>query len=127
MQNGGHRQHLLPMISDLMVVINGLLGGSFGTSYTFVRPLTGATLSATPGLGAFLIEPAGTLAVLNVVLPPTPGTAQVFEISSSQAITAVNVTAPGGATVNGSGQLLTAGGGMSWRYNASDTTWYRRF
>jgi hypothetical protein len=127
MQNGGHRQHLLPMVSDLMVVINALVGGSFGFTFQFQRPLTGATLTAPTGLGAFLIQPAGPIATLNIVLPPTPGNGQIFEISTNQTIATVNITAPAAVPVRGSGQMLTAGGGMSWRYNTSDTTWYRRF
>jgi hypothetical protein len=127
MQNGGHRQHLLPMISDLMIVINALVGGSFGFTFLFIRPLTGETHTATTGLGAFLIQPAGPIAVLNIVLPPGPSNGQIFEISTNQTIATVNLSAPASAPVRGSGQMLTAGGGMSWRYNTSDTTWYRRF
>ena len=82
MQHGGHRQWLLPMISDLMVVINGLLGGSFTVTFRFQRPLTGATLTATTGLGAFVIQPAGPIAALNVVLPPGPTDGQIFELST---------------------------------------------
>jgi hypothetical protein len=127
MQHGGHRQWLLPMISDLMVVINGLLGGSFTVSFSFQRPLTGATLTATTGLGAFVIQPAGPIAALNVVLPPGPTDGQIFELSTNQTITAMAVTAPAGATVQQGSGMLTAGGGMSWRYHPADTTWYRRF
>jgi hypothetical protein len=127
MQHGGHRQHLLPMVSDLMVVINSLLGGSFVVSFSFQRPLTGATITATTGLGAFVIQPAGTIAALNVVLPPGPTDGQIFEVSTSQTITAIAVTAPAGASVVAGNTMLTAGGGMSWRYHAADTAWYRRF
>ena len=126
MQHGGHRQHLLPMISDLMVTINALLGGSFTISFSFQRPLTGATLTASTGLGAFVLQPAGPLATLNVVLPAGPTDGQIFEISTTQTITALTVTAPS-LTVNGGTGTLTSSGGLAFRFHAADSTWYRRY
>jgi hypothetical protein len=128
MRNGGHRQWLLPMISDTMVVINSILGGSFVVSFTLVRPTTGQTITAGTGLGAFVIDPAGTIATLNVGLPPGPTEGQIFELSTSQAITTITVTSPDvGHIVQRGTDLLAPGGGMSWRYSAADTTWHRRF
>jgi hypothetical protein len=128
MRNGGHRQWLLPMVSDTMVVINSILGGSFTVSFTHVRPTTGQTIIAGTGLGAFVIDPAGTIATLNVHLPPGPTAGQIFELSASQAITQIAVTSPdAGLSVEGGTDLLTAGGGMSWRYNSTDQIWYRRY
>jgi hypothetical protein len=128
MQHGGHRQHLLPMISDMMTVMNSLLGGSFVISFDFQRPVTGATLNAGTGVGAIVIQPAGTIATLFVKTPPTPSDGQIFEISTSQTITAIAVSCPDPLdhVVVGS-TMLVAGGGMSWRYHAADRTWYRRF
>jgi hypothetical protein len=128
MRYGGHRQWLLPMISDTMVVINSILGGSFVVSFVHVRPVSGATIAAATGQGAFIIDPAATIAALNVHVPPGPAAGQIFELSTSQAITAINVTSTdSGVTVEGGTDLLTAGGGMAWRYNDTDHTWYRRY
>lgn len=128
MLNGGHRTWLLPMISDLMVEINAILGGSITASYNHVRPVTGATITATPGLSSFAIEPAGTIAALNVVLPATPVSGQIFELGTTQTITAISVTSPdGGVTVERGTEMLSAGGGMSWRYVSTDSSWHRRY
>lgn len=127
MEDGGFQDNLLPMFSDTMAVIAALLGGSFVISQSFQAPTSGATLTATSGLGAFIIEPAGTIAALTVVLPPSPTEGQIFELSTTQTITAISVSGASSETVWGAQQMLVANGGMSWRYRAADTTWYRRF
>lgn len=127
MQHGGHRQHLLPMISDLMIVINALLGGSFVATFDLQRPLTGATLTMAIGMSALVIDPAGTIATLHVVLPPDPTDGQIFELSTTNTITAITCTGDGGDTVEEGTGMLTGGGGLSWRYSLADTNWYRRF
>lgn len=128
MQHGGHRTWLFPMIEDLMIVINGLLGGSFVASFQVVHPATGAILAAPSGLAAYVIEPLGSLAALHVILPPGPSDGQMFELSAGQTITDLTITAPLGAIVEGtSAGMLTGGGGLSWRFRVADNTWYRRF
>ena len=119
--------------SDRVAVVRGALTywallSDLSPSYQLVTPATGNTITATAGLGAFIIDPAGELATLNMVLPPAPVDGQVFEASTVQTLDALTVTAPAGATVLGGGPLiLTANRGISWRYHAANTTWYRRF
>ena len=97
-------------------------------TYDRVQPVTGNTISATAGLGAFVIDPAGLLATLAMVLPPTPGDGDVFEASTTQDITALTVTAPGITTVAGGGPFtLAANGGASWRYDLSLDKWFPRY
>jgi hypothetical protein len=61
-------------------------------------------------------------------MPPSPGDGQVFEVSTTQDITAFEAQAPGGAGVAGGGPFVLAGnGGVGWRYVALNTFWYRRF
>lgn len=90
-------------------------------------PLTGATVTASAGAGRYIAVPVGTLATLNVVLPSGAVDTQTFEFITSQTITAINVTDPGGAVVKGGTGMLTANGGMSWSYSTTDATWYRRY
>lgn len=102
-------------------------GRSPQSNYSYQQPATGATLTAPAYLGAYVIDPAGTLATLSVVTPPSANDGQVFEISTSQAITALSVSPAAGQTVNGGNLLLAANGGCGWRYRAANDTWYRRF
>ncbi len=109
--------------------IKKTLLGNFGVlSYAREVPLTGDTITATQGLGAIHIDPAGAIAALSLVLPPSPVDGQVFEVSTSQDITALTVTAPGGTTVVGvTGNVLAASGGSSWRYDLSRDEWFPRY
>ncbi len=97
-------------------------------SVVYVIPLTGATITAVPGQGGFQVNPAGAIAALTVVLPEGTVEGQVFETSTSQDITAVTVTAAAGDLIFGTqGTLgtLGAGGGFSFRFRLSNSTWYR--
>lgn len=99
-----------------------------GSNYAYAQPASGATLTAAAALGAYIIDPAATLASLTVTLPPGAIDGQLFELSTSQAITALSVSPATGQTVNGAGPfLLAADGGCGWRYRAANNTWYRRF
>ncbi len=99
-------------------------------SFLRVEPLSGDTITATDGLGAFHIAPAGLITGLTMVLPPNPVNGQIFEASTSEDIVGLMVTAPGGATLagNSSGPFtLAQNGGTSWRFDLSRTEWFPRF
>ena len=93
-------------------------------SYVYAVPTNGATETAVTGQTKYQFNPAGALTTLNVVLPNAPVDGQTFEIRSSQDITTLNVTAPGGTTVNGSGFTLGGGGSLSYLYVQSVNTWF---
>lgn len=103
------------------------IGAPSGSNYSYQQPVTGATLTAPAYLAAYVIDPAGTLAALTVVMPPTANDGQFFELSTTQAITALTVSPAAGQTVNGGSLLLSANGCCGWRYRAANNTWYRRF
>ncbi len=106
--------------ADLRLAVNG--------PTVYIVPTTGNTITAVAGQGAFEIVPAGTLATLAMVLPPTPDDDQIFTASTTHDLTALTVTAPGGASVIGGGpSTLAANGGTSWRFRLADLTWYPRF
>lgn len=98
-----------------------------GANYSYQQPTTGTTLTAPAALGAYVIDPAGTIASLTVVMPPSAADGQLFELSTSQAISSLTVSPAAGQTVRGGSMLLTANGGAGWRYRSANSTWYRRF
>ncbi len=87
-------------------------------------PLTGATVAMSAGEAFQIIDPAGTLAALTVTLPPSPVDGQIAGFSTSQELTALTLTAPGGATVAGAPTTLLLGGATRFIYRAANTTWY---
>jgi len=95
--------------------------------YSRVVPLTGDTLTASVGLGAFRIDPAGELATLTVIMPPSPPDGFIFSISTTQTIDALTITGSGTATMAGSSggpYVLAANGGSSWQFDMTLNEWF---
>ncbi|HVB17248.1 MAG TPA: hypothetical protein VNF04_11975 [Stellaceae bacterium] len=108
------------------------LGGwplrAIGANYAHQTPTSGATLTAAAHLGAYILEPVATLASLTIVMPSAPNDGDVFEVATTQTITALTINPAAGQSVMGGGPLtLAADGGAAWRYRAANTTWYRRY
>lgn len=105
-----------------------LLGGG---AIAFEAPLTGVTYTVSASTGKLLIKPAGTIAAHTIVLPAAADLldGQTLEVTSTQTITALTVTAGSGTTVNNSPTALTpsttAQMGYKFIYRAADTSWYR--
>ena len=124
-----------PLPSDRLAVARGPSGsetaywmalGSFPVAgYEYNAPVSGATVVATAG--ALLLEPAGTLATLTVTLPPDPVDGQIFELSTTQQITALTVQGAAGETVRGATFTLNPDSGSSWRYRTASVTWFVRY
>jgi hypothetical protein len=104
-------------------------GGASTRNFVYAAPATGATLSmaAASGDDFLQIDPSGAIAALNVVLPSSPHDGVLFEIATSQAITALTVSSPDSSTVNGSSFSLLANGGAGWWYRAANSRWYRTY
>src|SRR6266404_3131230 len=73
--------------------------------YAYNAPLTGASITVTNLQRRLILEPAGTIATLTVVLP-VPGAGatalvdnQLFGLCTTQIVTALTVTAGAGTTV----------------------------
>lgn len=97
-----------------------------GGTVAKVIPSSGGTIDATTQ--ALLLVPAGTLATLTVVAPPSPLDGQIFGLSTTQSILAFTVNASAGQTLlGGSSSTLTANGGMGWVFYGSDNIWYRTY
>lgn len=98
-------------------------------SYVYAAPLTGVTLTAVAGQGAYVLNPAGAIAALTIVMPPSAADAQVFEVSTTQTITSLTLTPAATQAMGGTSGgpfVLSANGGVSWRYRSVDLTWYPR-
>ena len=113
-----------PVIGGNLLELIALLDGSGDGvgGYLYARPASADTLTAPAHLGAYVIDPAGELAALTIVLPPAPVDGQLFEVSTTRTIDAFSATGGGGAL-----GVLAAGGGIGWRYRDASLSWYRRF
>jgi hypothetical protein len=96
-----------------------------GLPYSYNTPLAGATVTMGTAERRCVIDPAGLLATLTVVLPPSPSDGQVAGVSSTQAITALTVNAgTGGAAIVGVPAALTAGQAFTVLYRSTGNSWY---
>lgn len=98
-----------------------------------VVPLTGATVTATSLNRQILIQPAGTIAALTLVMPAATGLKdnQRLGVCTTQIVTTLTVTAGSGTTVlNAPTALLVpvatgAGSCVEFIYQQANTTFYR--
>lgn len=104
--------------------------GAGPTQYS--APLTGASITVAPGTRQVIVEPAGTIAALTLVMPAASGLTegQRFGFCSTQVITALTITDGAGATVQNKATAAsvpsaTAAGCYQWVYVASQAKWYR--
>jgi hypothetical protein len=84
-------------------------------------PVTGASITINASTTALLVNPAGTIAALTVVLPATPFNGQSVTVASSQIVTALTVT----GTIVGTLTTLALGGFARFVYSADASTWFR--
>ncbi len=100
-----------------------LLGGAVQNT----APLTGASIVVSPGIGKFLLNPAGTIAALTVTLPASTllVDGQILLLATSQTVTTLTLTAGSGTTVNGTNTTLTAAAPLMFVYSAASTTWLK--
>jgi len=95
-----------------------------GTTYVYT-PLTGTSQAIPSDAEAVIIDPAGTIAALTLVMPETPYDGQELTLTFDAVVTALTMTPGTGQTLKGA---LTAGavaGFATWRYRATGTTWWR--
>lgn len=97
---------------------------SAGNTYQFATPSTGGTVSIN-NLSVVVVDPAGTLATLTVVLPASPVDTQRVRLGTSQIITALTLSPAAAETVKNAPSSLTAGGSFEYIYRSANTTWYK--
>lgn len=89
-------------------------------SVQYATPTTGATVTGD-GSRVIIINPAGTLANLTVVLPAAPVDGQVCILATSQILTALTIT----GTIVGTLTTLALGGFATFVYSATAAKWFR--
>lgn len=90
--------------------------------YQYSTPTTGQTVNSN-GAEYLVINPAGALLALTVTFPASPVNGQIFNISSTQAITTTTFTSSG--TIDGNLTGIAANGTAGWIYVLSITTWVK--
>lgn len=97
--------------------------------YQYETPLTGASITVANNIGKLIIDPAGTIATLTVVMPSAPVDGQILSMGTDSTITALTITPGAGQTVANSPTALTisttAAFGYQFIYRAANTNWYR--
>lgn len=114
-----------PVTGDTLIYDGTDWRATIGANYSYNTPLTGATVTMGAAERRCIINPAGALAALTVVLPPSPGDGQIAGICSSQVITALTTNAgTGGAAVVGAPAALSAGQAFTMLYRSTGNSWY---
>jgi hypothetical protein len=90
-----------------------------------IVPTTGQTKTISDTTNLYIMNPAGTLATLTVVMPTNPYDKQIITIATSQIITALTLNAGAGQTILNVPTTLAAGGFCSYVYILANTKWYR--
>lgn len=101
--------------------------------FTYATITQGATTNAITTLstdgGVIIIGSAALTGTTTVLLPPSPIDGQQFALSSTQSLTTLTISAPGGASVSNNPTAMTASTtasyGYRFKYRATGTTWYR--
>jgi hypothetical protein len=88
-------------------------------------PTTGFALTVPNNTSTYLLKPAGTLATGTITMPAAPFNNQPVTISSTQTVTTLTLSPNTSQSINNAPTTLAPGVGVSYIYNAGDTTWYR--
>ncbi|HXP29700.1 MAG TPA: hypothetical protein VN832_01330 [Stellaceae bacterium] len=93
--------------------------------YQYAQPTSGGSITINNGVELLIIDPAGTLAALTVIMPAAPLDGQRVALQSSQTITTLTQNPNTGQTIKGAATTLAANGpAQSWIYRAANSTWY---
>ena len=95
-----------------------------GANYSYEQPSSGATLVAGAHLAAYIIDAAGPLSALTIVLPSAPNDGDEFLVVATQPIALLTVDPAAGQSVIGAAGL-GQNGALRWQYRAENAAWYR--
>lgn len=90
-------------------------------------PITGFSITIGNSSTVLTLNPAGTLAAGAVTMPTAPYDGMPIEIASTQIVTSFTLSPNSGQTIKNAPSALAAGVGLGYYYNASTTTWFRRY
>lgn len=104
-----------------------------GGVLTYNVPVTGDTITLTNTTRQLIVEPAGTIAALTVVLPAatTLLNGQRLGICGTQIVTTLTMTGGTGTTISNAATAMLvpvatgAASCMEWIYYTANTKWYR--
>jgi hypothetical protein len=97
-----------------------------GRDYVYATPLTGNTITMTVGQSALIVNPAGSLSTLNVVLPPTTFDGKFASVFTTQAISTLNLSTSNSATFTPTSvTTLAQNATVTYIYNLAGNVWYR--
>lgn len=89
----------------------------------YAAPTVGQTVTINSnGHVQLLVNPAGTLATLTITFPSTPSDGDMIEMGCSQIVTALTMN---GGTIIGSLAALAVGGGGTWIFSATASSWIK--
>lgn len=116
-------------------VVSEILTGAFADqSYATVVAVAAGTVTAADAINSMLLNPAGTIATFAITMPANPIDGQIFELSSTQTVSTLTMTANAGQIIQGSavaGSITIASfgvtNGASWRWILALTQWVRRY
>ena len=92
------------------------------TDVQYATPVAGATVTSN-GASTLIMNPAGTLATLTVVLPSSPSGGQRFSVVSSTAVTALTVS--GGTIITAAvPTAMVAGVPLRFVYETTTAKWF---
>lgn len=98
------------------------------TGYVIDTPATGATVDMTGANPIYteIIDPAGTLATLTIILPDAAADGQILRLKFSQVITALTISPNAGDSAKGTPATAALGGMIECMFTgtAGSGTWY---
>jgi len=98
---------------------------TIGTNLLYEQPASGAILTAAAHQAAYIVDPAGPLPALTIVMPSAPNDGDGFLVVTTAPIALLTVSPAAGQSVDGAPSGLAASGSLRWLYRAADATWYR--
>lgn len=115
---------VLPNISTLQQLVDALTrGGSFING----SPVEGGTVVAGASERRRILDPAGPLNALTLVMPPDPVDQDFYDLATSQPIVSMTILPAGAQIVNGNSFSFSANSGVGWMFNTGNSTWYRHY
>lgn len=94
-------------------------------AYQYSAPIAAATVTISANKPYLIVDPAGTLATLTIVLPTTPADGYIQRFSASAELTALTLNGGGSDTISNAVTALAAGDSAGYLYKADVTKWFR--
>jgi hypothetical protein len=96
-----------------------------GGGYTYLTPLTGTSITFGTYVKRLILNPAGALAALTIVLPASPPDGWEAYIASTASISALTISPNSGQSIANAASSLSSGAAIGYQWVAGQATWYR--